>query len=104
MGTGDGLDLGRVFQPSRGGKISSSAQATARNALPHRTFGNSSHGECAKTCQIEKIRRESCVCPSFSTAIPRPSPGCSPPARQPPCSGSASCCGSPCCEAHAAVL
>ena len=104
MGTGDSADLGRVFGPSRGGKISSAGRLAARNALPRRTFGNSSHGECAKTRQIEKIRRESCVCPSFSTVIPGPGPGYSPPARRPPCWASTSCCGSPCCEAPAAVL
>ena len=52
MGTGDGLDLGRVSQPSRGGKISFATGLTARNAPSRGTFGNSSHGECAKTCQI----------------------------------------------------
>jgi hypothetical protein len=54
MGTGDSLDLGRAFPPSRGGKISFRSGATARNALPRGTFGNSSHGEYAKTSQIGK--------------------------------------------------
>ena len=53
MGTGDGLDLGRVFQPSRGGKISFATGLTARNALFRDTFGNSSRGGCAKTRQIK---------------------------------------------------
>ena len=52
MGTGDGLDLGGVFLPSRGRKISFRDGPAARIAHPPRTFGNSSHGECAKTCQI----------------------------------------------------
>ena len=53
MGTGDSLDLGMVFQPSRGRKISFRTRLAARNAPSRGTFGNSSHGECAKTRQIE---------------------------------------------------
>jgi len=52
MGTGDGLDLGRVFGASRGGKISFRHRPAARNARLHPTFGNSNHGGCAKTRQI----------------------------------------------------
>jgi len=52
MGTGDGLDLGGVLQPSRGRKISFLGDQAARIARSPRTFGNSSHGECAKTRQI----------------------------------------------------
>ena len=52
MGTGDGLDLGRVFAGSRGRKISFLGEQTARIARSARTFGNSNRGECAKTRQI----------------------------------------------------
>ena len=53
MGTGDGADLGRVSQASRGRKISFLTRSTARNAHSPDTFGNSSHGGCAKTRQIK---------------------------------------------------
>jgi hypothetical protein len=53
MGTGDGLDLGRVLRASRGRKISFLTGLTARNASSRDTFGNSSHGGCAKTRQIK---------------------------------------------------
>ena len=52
MGTGDGLDLGGLLRPSRGRKISFPGEQAARNARSPRTFGNSSHGECAKTRQM----------------------------------------------------
>jgi hypothetical protein len=52
MGTGDGLDLGRVLRASRGRKISFLTDLTARNTPLRNTFGNSSHGGCAKTRQI----------------------------------------------------
>jgi hypothetical protein len=53
MGTGDSVDLGRVLRASRGRKISFPTGLTARNAPLPNTFGNSSHGGCAKTCQIK---------------------------------------------------
>jgi hypothetical protein len=53
MGTGNGADLGRVLRPSRGRKISFLTGLTARNAPFPNTFGNSSHGGCAKTRQIK---------------------------------------------------
>jgi hypothetical protein len=53
MGAGDGLDLGRVCQPSRGRKISFLTGATARNAPFRSTFGNSTRGGYAKTRQIK---------------------------------------------------
>jgi hypothetical protein len=53
MGTGDSADLGRGAGGSRGGKISFPPHRTARNALPPKTFGNSSHGGCAKNRQIK---------------------------------------------------
>ena len=53
MGTGNGADLGRVLQASRGRKISFLTPLTARNAPSRSTFGNSSHGGCAKTRQIK---------------------------------------------------
>ena len=52
MGTGDSVDLGTVAPPSRGRKISFTTGPTARNAPSPDTFGNSSHGGCAKTGQI----------------------------------------------------
>ena len=52
MGTGDSVDLGTVLAPSRGRKISFLGDQAARIARSPRTFGNSSHGECAKTRQI----------------------------------------------------
>ena len=53
MGTGNGMDLGRVLPSSRGRKISFRALWTARNAPFRNTFGNSSRGGCAKTRQIK---------------------------------------------------
>ena len=53
MGTGDGTDLGRVRRASRGRKISFLTGSTARNAHSPDTFGNSSHGGCAKRRQIK---------------------------------------------------
>jgi hypothetical protein len=53
MGTGNGLDLGRVLRASRGRKISFPTGLPARNAFLRDTFGNSSHGGCAKTRQIK---------------------------------------------------
>jgi hypothetical protein len=53
MGTGDSVDLGRVLRASRGRKISFPTGLTARNAPLPNTFGNSSHGGRAKTCQIK---------------------------------------------------
>jgi hypothetical protein len=53
MGTGDGLDLGRVLRASRGRKISFPTGLTARNAPFRNTFGNSSRGGYAKTRQIK---------------------------------------------------
>jgi hypothetical protein len=53
MGTGDAVDLGRVLRASRGRKISFPTGLTARNAPSPNTFGNSSHGGCAKTRQIK---------------------------------------------------
>jgi hypothetical protein len=52
MGTGDALDLGRVFGASRGAKISFPGRLAARNARLRPTFGNSNYGGCAKTRQI----------------------------------------------------
>jgi hypothetical protein len=74
MGTGDVLDLGRGFAASRGGKISSPTGRTARNALQRKTFGNSSHGEYAKTRQIERIRRESSRMSQFFQRYPAARP------------------------------
>jgi hypothetical protein len=53
MGTGDSADLGRVLPASRGRKISFPTGLAARNAPSRSTFGNSSHGGCAKTRQIK---------------------------------------------------
>ena len=53
MGTGNGLDLGRVLRASRGRKISFPTGLTARNAPFRNTFGNSSRGGYAKTRQIK---------------------------------------------------
>jgi hypothetical protein len=53
MGTGGSADLGRLRQASRGRKISFLTGLTARNALFPYTFGNSSHGGCAKRRQIK---------------------------------------------------
>ena len=53
MGTGDSVDLGRVWPPSRGRKISFLPLRTARNAPFRNTFGNSSRGGYAKTRQIK---------------------------------------------------
>jgi hypothetical protein len=53
MGAGDAFHLGRVFQPSRGRKISFATPWTARNAPFWSTFGNSSRGGYAKTRQIK---------------------------------------------------
>ena len=53
MGTGNGLDLGRVLRASRGRKISFPTGLTARNAPFRYTFGNSSRGGYAKTRQIK---------------------------------------------------
>ena len=52
MGTGDEVDLGRGLPASRGRKISFLTDLTARNTPLRNTFGNSSHGGCAKTRQI----------------------------------------------------
>ncbi len=53
MGTGDGVDLGRVLRASRGRKISFPTGLTTRNAPFRNTFGNSSRGGYAKTRQIK---------------------------------------------------
>ena len=53
MGTGNKTNLGRVLPSSRGRKISFTTGLTARNAPSLSTFGNSSHGGCAKTRQIK---------------------------------------------------
>jgi hypothetical protein len=53
MGTGGSTDLGKGAWPSRGGKISFRTGLAARNALPPKTFGNSTHGLCARYRQIK---------------------------------------------------
>ena len=73
MGTGDGSHVGSVRERSRGRKISFLAGLAARIAASRQTFGNSSHGECAKTRQIEILAESPLLGARMSAILRKPS-------------------------------